>query len=410
MQGNDHRSGVAHYRLIFPQKSDLSRYGADAVKLIGIPIVISNDGRLESIITDFLIERSLGSWCGFSGTRLSANSILNLARDIVGFLNYCAALGVDWVSLERGDETKPASVIGYANAMDVGSWAFGRRSISSHTISRRTNAIQDVLSYAGSNGYRSPYEIRPIRGYGARKWTISRRIQLPERDQLNAWFQRIRVKDTRRNYLMSRMAFEMGLRREEIVCFRAAGIPSINEITANDFVYIPIWHGTKGGRSRVDESIVGKRRTIRVASSFAKQLYAFKNGPSQRLADLKVLKLNFPKAIEPKELFFNPHTNKRYTPGHLNNIFKRQNPPDVVGWSPHIGRHTYASLMLVELIEKSTSNSEMARSMSYEKFGAIADRAIEAVQGFLGHEKQDTTERYVRWAHAHLTGVGQNRD
>lgn len=184
MQGNRHRPKVAHYRLILPQKNDLSLFGAEAVKLAGIPIVISNEGHLETIVTDFMIERSLGSWCGFSGARLSANSILDLARDIIGFLNYCAALGVDWVSLERGDETKPASVVGYANAMDVGSWAFGSRPISSHTISRRTNAIQDILCYAGSKGYRDPYEIRSIRGYGARKWTTSHRIQLPERDLL----------------------------------------------------------------------------------------------------------------------------------------------------------------------------------------------------------------------------------
>lgn len=206
---------------------------------------------------------------------------------------------------------------------------------------------------------------------------------------------------------MSRMAFEMGLRREEIVCFRATGVPEITEIEESTFVYIPVWHGTKGGRSRLDDSLAGKRRTIRVASSFAKQLYAFKNGPSQRIADLNSLRQKFPTAADPKELFFNPQTNKRYTPGHLNHLFKKENPPDVAGWSPHIGRHTYASWMLVELIEKSTSHSELVRAISFEKFGAIADRAIEAVQGFLGHEKQDTTERYIRWAHAHFTGLGQ---
>jgi len=203
------------------------------------------------------------------------------------------------------------------------------------------------------------------------------------------------------------MAFETGMRREEIVCFRATGIPEITEIEASEYVYILIWHGTKGGRSRVDESLSGKRRTIRVKSNFAKQLYAFKNGPSQRMADVRNLRVNFPKVAEPKELFFNPRTNKRYTPGHLNLLFKKQSPPEIGGWSPHIGRHTYASWMLVELIEKSTSHSELARVISFEKFGAIADRAIEAVQGFLGHENKDTTERYIRWAHSHLTGLGR---
>jgi hypothetical protein len=60
------------------------------------------------------------------------------------------------------------------------------------------------------------------------------------------------------------MAFEMGLRHEEIVCFRAMGVPEIAEIEVSEFVYIPNWHGTKGGRSRFDESLTGKRRTIRV--------------------------------------------------------------------------------------------------------------------------------------------------
>ena len=307
-----------------PERSELSHFGADADKLNGIPIVISNEGCLETIVTDFMIERSLGSWSGISGTRLSANSILHLARDIIGFLNYCAALGVDWVTAERGDETKPASVIGYANAMDVGSWAYGSRPISSHTISRRTNAVQDVLSYAAAKGYRGPYDIRSIRGYGARKWASSHRIQLPEKEQLDAWFQRVRVNDSRRNYLMSRIAFETGMRREEIVCFRAIGIPEITEIEASEFVYIPIWHGTKGGRSRFDENLAGRRRTIRVRSSFAKQLYAFKHGPSQRIEDLRCLRVKFPKAAEPKELFFNPKTNTRYAPGHLNFLFRKQ--------------------------------------------------------------------------------------
>lgn len=77
--------------------------------------------------------------------RLSANSIPDLTRDLIGFLNYCAALGADWLSLDRGNETKPASAMGYANAMGVSSWAACGIPIVAKTISRRLRAAQDLL-------------------------------------------------------------------------------------------------------------------------------------------------------------------------------------------------------------------------------------------------------------------------
>lgn len=38
-----------------------NRIGSDAAKLAGIPIAITNDGGLEAVVFDFIIERSLGS-------------------------------------------------------------------------------------------------------------------------------------------------------------------------------------------------------------------------------------------------------------------------------------------------------------------------------------------------------------
>jgi hypothetical protein len=110
-----------------PQGSDLSLFGADAVNLTGFPIVISNEGRLDTIVADFMIERSLGSWCGISGARLSANSIIDLVRDFIGFQNYCAALGVDWVSFERRDQTGERDWL--CQCYDFGSWAFRSRPV-----------------------------------------------------------------------------------------------------------------------------------------------------------------------------------------------------------------------------------------------------------------------------------------
>lgn len=390
------------YRIVFPCEQSLKQMGRNAERLVGIPIVIAGHGQLEGTVTDYLIERATGSWAGVSGARLSRNSIAALAGDITNFLNYFSSLRLDWVKIERGDENKAGSLLGYANAMDAGNWAQNRRPIKAQTISRRLNAAQDLLCYAASRGRRPPYVPRPIMGYGARKWTVRHRIVLPSDQALEEWFGRLRARECRRNYLMARMPFETGMRKEEIIRFPVSAVPDIEEIQASKFTYLSLEYGTKGGRSRHDMTLRGKPRTTRVASTFALQLHTYKNGASQRESDLQVARLKFGSGFQPSELFFNPNTGSPFSKGHLNSIFSRHSPPEVKPWHPHVGRHYYACKLLVELISKSVSASILVQDMTFEKFGALADRAIAAVQGFLGHEHQDTTERYVRWAYSRM--------
>lgn len=394
------------YTVVQPTSSDLRQVRGGAESLSGIPIIISEEGSLATVATDYLIELSLGSWSGMSGTRLSRNSIDAISRDLVSFLNYCEAFGASWQSMERGDENNPLSVLGYANAMDTGAWASRRAPISAKTIARRLNVVQDLLRYAGAKGHRTPYAVNPIRGYGSRVWSDRKRILLPKVEEVTGWLDRVSAAGSRKNYLMARLPFETGLRRQEILSFPADGMPTVEQTQKSEYVYLAISYGAKGGRSRLDDTLNGKPRTIRMKSTFALRLMAFKSGRSQRLADISEMRRHNDKYSVPKELFFNPRSGRLYSVGHLNDLFSRYEPPNVPGWSPHIARHVYACWLLVDLIRASMSQTGLAQAVTYEKFGALAHRSVEAVQSFLGHEQQDTTERYLRWAYAHMVETG----
>lgn len=382
--------------IVFPDADTLRAHGPQFAALAHIPIVMSGSGELLDEPSDYLRHRALMVWRGGRNIRPSANTIRVLGYDLTSFLDWCAAVETHWKNIERGQDTIPASLTGYARMMSDGRWSQSGEGLDRATIDRRLHTAWDFLAYAADRGWRTPITGPTIVGYG-RAVAQERSYTIPSKTDVLAWLDRLRNETKPAQWLMAQLIFEGGLRREEVVCLRAKDIPTPAQFTADDHQHLTIRFGTKGGRAPDDPSRSGKPRTIRLRTSFVERLHIHKQSPRERHGTLSRTGSTAP------ELFLNPANGNAFSPAQLNKIFNRAKPAPAPQWTPHMGRHFYACWTLLEFLAQEASLSGMGK-------GALAPAALEAygkpsllrLQTYLGHSSSDTTDVYLRWASEHL--------
>lgn len=367
-----------------------------------LPVVLASSGRVHAEATDYLRDRGLGRWSQASSRRPSANSVRAYAQDLVNFLEFCEWIRVDWRHIERGHDADHASLIGYASHMANGTWSKAGEGLNPVTIARRPDVAQDFLAYAADSarGWRSPFRPTVIQGFGRRR-ADAQHMTLPRRQDVDAWLDEIESRSSRANYLMARLIFEGGLRREEVVSIHAGTLPSPAKFDLSDvYQFITIQHGTKGQRDPSDPAKVGKARVVRLRNDFVELLHAYRTAPRWRPAAVRRFLEQNPGKLAPKELFLNPKTGAPFAVGHLNEVFDLACPKNrqTEKWSPHIGRHCYACWTLLEFTRE-TAELTGAESGFLVSGGAeiLARGALGRLQAHLGHESDRTTDLYVRW-------------
>ena len=114
-----------------------------------------------------------------------------------------------------------------------------------------------------------------------------------------------------------------------------------------------IRHGTKGGRTPNDPEKNGKERPIRVPVDFLMELHGYARG--HRMLCLKAyreLAKKMGSALPPpKQLFLSRHTGRPYSYGRFHALWTSTLVP-FKGFSPHLGRHTWAFYTLLEKIRE----------------------------------------------------------
>lgn len=382
--------------LVFPDANKLRELGTEFATLAHVPIVVASSGQLLDEPSDYLRHRALMVWRGGRNIRPSANTVRVLGYDLTTFLDWCDAVDVSWKNIERGQDTIPQSLTGYARMMSDGRWSQTGKALDRATIDRRLHTAWDFLAYAADRGWRAPIVGPTIAGYG-KTMAHEKTYAIPAKTDVAAWLDRLRGTTKPAQWLMVQMIFEGGLRREEVVRLRASDIPTPDRFSSDDHQHLTIRFGTKGGRQPDDPTHEGRPRTIRLRTSFVERLHVHKMSIKERQGTLSRTGSKAP------ELFLNPQNGEAFSPAQLNKLFNRAAPAPTAPWTPHMGRHFYACWTLLEFLAQEAILSGMGK-------GALAPAALEAygkpsllrLQTYLGHASPDTTDIYLRWASEHL--------
>lgn len=117
-----------------------------------------------------------------------------------------------------------------------------------------------------------------------------------------------------------------------------------------------------------------------------------------------MFRLRRPGDALPLELFLSEQTGEPITPSALYKSWHDCASLPFKGFSPHIGRHTFACLTLLRLIRDETALIERSvhlvpKAVVFQHATNLIDIYIRPV---LGHVSSATTERYLDWVADHL--------
>jgi integrase len=163
-----------------------------------------------------------------------------------------------------------------------------------------------------------------------------------------------------------------------------------------------ILYGTKGGREPGDAAKAGKPRTLRFAASFLRELSDYATLRRAKAAGL--FKAGHPGCPVPPQLFLSERTGEAITAAALYKAWHACESLPYPGFSPHIGRHSFACLTLLRLLQEEMALTAgtlgaVPRSTLLEHARNLVGVYIRPV---LGHASETTTERYLGWIADHV--------
>ncbi|GAA0567723.1 hypothetical protein GCM10009416_02210 [Craurococcus roseus] len=194
---------------------------------------------------------------------------------------------------------------------------------------------------------------------------------------------------------MCRNILETGTRLEETALVRAAQLPDPDTVEPGKPARMTTRFGIKGGRVVGDAKRRGKPRTLRFTVTFLRELTNYKD--LRRKEALAAFRLRHPGEPSPPELFLSERTGEPITPAALYKSWHEYASLPFKGFSPHIGRHTFACLTVMRLIKDEMALIERSihlvpEAIIFQHATSLIDIYIRPV---LGHVSQRTTERYL---------------
>jgi integrase len=387
-------------------------------KLSHIPFLLGRDLQYLDEPNRFLRERALGTWhpnrrdvSPYGRVRLPAvNTIAAYGADLENFLTYVEAKGLDWhrLSYQQLLET-------YDGDMGRGSWSVDGQPLSSSTINRRVGLATEFLQWAADHDLRDAFEvITSLSSHTARSGKSARKrhqaaevrvgrrrvhpshLRLPTAAEIKRWLAEIAARRGKTKALACRMIIETGTRLEETVLVRAAQVPDIVTVQPGHPARMEICYGTKGSREIGDPDQRGKTRVLRFSPAFLDQLVNYKQlSRAKALAQFRARHTG----PLPRQLFLSEQTGEPLTKASLFKAWHECETLPLPGFSPHAGRHTFACLTLLRLLEEERHLSNIGRAGLLQHATNLIEVYIRPV---MGHVSTATTERYLDWVADHL--------
>jgi integrase len=372
------------------------------------------------VAVDYLLAKARGSWVtgvtvvtappsdyAVRKKKASANTLKAVGEDLTNFLDWCEARNADWrtVSYEQLEKR-------YVGDMIAGRWSKRNKGTipQPSTINRRLLYVSDFLYFAAKSGQRDPFQLHfekvrdPRTGEecGWRQGNVRhhpRSLRVPTHEELSRWLTALEHNRGRSPYLMAKTVIRLGLRAEETILLRAEQVPPVPADRNRGSVEMWIRHGTKGGRTPNDPEKNGKERPIRVPVDFLMELHGYARG--HRMLCLKAYRESAKKMGSalppPKELFLSRHTGRPYSYGRFHALWTSTLVP-FKGFSPHLGRHTWAFYTLLEKIREQARLSTGVDGPLSGFVAGLTQSLIETyIQPQLGHVDPSTSTMYTNW-------------
>lgn len=389
-----------------------------------VPFILSADMAYLDGPNRFLRERATGDWHlnrrdGAPNGRAPKpceNTVMAYARDIENAWSFFEHFGLDWrtVSYQRLLDT-------YDRWMGDGRWSSDGKRLEDSTINRRVDTVVECLSWAADRGLRERFEVatelrtetvragrfahreqRSVEIRIGRRRVHPRKLRLPAASEVQGWLAEVAVRRGRTKALMCRAILETGMRLEETALLRARQLPDPAEFGPGRPARMEILYGTKGSRVAGDPEKKGKPRTLRFTVAFLQELTNYKQ--LRRAKALSAFRSLNPGRPLPEGLFLSERTGEPVTPAALYKAWHECASLPFPGFSPHIGRHTFACFTVLRLIRDETALiaktiDSVPKSLILQHATNLIDIYIRPV---LGHVSERTTERYLDWVADHL--------
>jgi site-specific recombinase XerD len=365
----------------------------------------------------FLREMALGEWHPqnrsadpVAGTAAQAeNSVDTLANALVNFLTYLEVHRRDWRTVSYQDLLDR-----YQKHMRSGEWSTlrddnnRRLGLQPSTINQRVDAATNFLLWAADRGLRGNFRIplersrvpesarrieRPQGGSRVKVRQNPQQLTLPSVVELGEWIEDVLLKHGPTKALACRSIVETGMRLEETASFRAWQVPDPDDLDPDMPASMQIFYGTKGQREIGDVELKGKSRTLRFEHSFLVILHDYK-----RLLRAKIT-ANRPADVPKSDIFFLANDGSPLGKQAIYRAFTDSDRLPYKGWSPHAGRHAFACMILLRLIdEDARRNATLPERMPRGALMLQTEGLIKTyIRPLLGHVSDRTTERYLQW-------------
>lgn len=336
-----------------------------------VPFLIDNEMREVTAANWFLEE--IANVEGITAD--SPGTWKTYAEHLCSFFAHLEEIGVKWY------EVTETHIAVWRNKQRKNGWGKRKKKCKVSTVNQRVATVCRFYSWALEKGLiaKLPFRRKTLRipgggaagGWGGRKTKNSltlqdfdRPIRIISEDQFpivrqalgKGWIQPC-----------SRLMSEAGLRREEAARLSVLVIPDCGSCQPGDRVRMYL--DPEGTRTKGD-----KFRWVEMPADLAAELFQYKTVVRPRLAALYRMR----HGEEPDELFLNRYGEPVSLKG-INNRFSEASKKTGIDCSPHILRHTWATLELLRKLD--------------EGFGPSL--ALFWLRDRMGHVSIATTQRYV---------------
>lgn len=339
----------------------------------------------------------------------SENSVTTLANALANFLTYLEVHRRDWKTVSYKDLLDR-----YQKHMMSGEWSTlrddnnRRLGLQPSTINQRVDAAANFLLWASDRGLRGSFRIPPQRsrvpesarrversrtGQTAKARRNPRELQLPPVSALADWSEDVLRTHGPTKALACRTILETGMRLAETAHFKAWQVPDPDDLDPNMPASMEIFYATKGQRQVGDPELKGKPRTLRFEYSFLIVLDDHKRLWRKRIS------ANRPADVPKSDAFFLADDGSPLGTQAIYRAFTGSDRLPYEGWSPHTGRHAFACMLLLRLIEEDAKrNAMLPERMPRGPLMLQTEGLIKTyIRPLLGHVSDRTTELYVQW-------------
>jgi integrase len=419
-----------NFYVFHPDESLLKKNGFNSVA--HVPVIFDSGWSYHREASRFLRERATPTSADveagtFRTTRQPTRaSLKTFAAQIVNFLEWCAARGRDWKTLEYARDI----VDGYEHEMATGSFTADGHPLENSTINQRVDTACSFLLWAMKKGLREPFEIPTItRTYLQSDMTSTharvieyttrankrrlkpKDLQIPTDEQVGKWLNSVRLRYGRTKALIIALILNTGIRRQEAVEWRLDTLPDDRSkwregnVAATNVV-VTIEHGAKGGKRVKDDEEVGPPRSIVIPMALADRLWHYMEFERPKLLKMYIKSGKTKTEQEqrrrnpPQQVFLSDFTGMPVSAQKLYEAWASAPSLPYEGWSPHLGRHYWACKTLLLELERMRTKFRLALETNLP-INWITGSAIDIIQlkikPQLGHIDKKITEMYLTW-------------